>query len=188
MSLEDEKIIDLFFRRSEEAITASEAKYGRYLYTVSYNVLRSEEDAEECVNDGFLRAWNAIPPMRPDSLKAYLAKIVRNLSLNRLESENAKKRGGNETAAALEELEECIADRKDVESEVEGKFLTESINAFLGTLPEKYRIVFMQRYFYMYSVNVIAEKNGYSVSNVKSLLFRARNRLKEYLEKEGFVL
>lgn len=188
MFLEDEKIIDLYFSRDEAAVTATQRKYGRYLHTISWNVLRSEEDAEECVNDTYMRAWNAIPPTHPDNLKAFLAKIVRNLSLNRLESENAKKRGGSETDAALEELEECIADRRNVESEVDGKLLAESINAFLGTLPEKYRVVFMQRYFYLYPVNVIAEKNGYTVSNVKSLLFRARNRLKDYLKEEGFDL
>lgn len=187
-TVEDTAIVGLFFSRSEEAITATQTKYGHYLGTISFNILRNTEDSEECVNDTYLRAWNAIPPAKPVSLKAYLAKIVRNLSLNRLESLNAGKRGGNSTDTAFEELEECISDRFSVEEEVEGKLLSESIDRFLGTLSEKYRIVFVQRYFYLYSVEEIAELNGYTVSNVKSLLFRARNRLREYLSEEGFSL
>lgn len=186
--MEDEKIVALYFERNEDAISESELKYGKYCHTVSYNVLRNVEDTEECVNDTWIHAWNAIPPTRPMSLKAFLGKIARNLSLNRLQENHALKRGAGETAAALDELEEILSAPQTVEEEVEAQMLKESIDAFLAGLSEKYRIVFMQRYWYFYSIDEIAKLNGYTVNNVKSLLFRTRNRLKDYLEKEGITL
>lgn len=186
--MEDEKIIELYFSRNETAITETSVKYGGYCHTVSYNVLRVEEDAEECVNDTWLHTWNAIPPTRPDSLKAFVGRIARNLSLNRLKEKNAQKRGAGESDAALEELDEFIASGTTVEDEVEGKLLKEEINRFLGSVPKNMRIVFVQRYFYFCSVKEISQNLGFTENNVKSLLFRARNKLKEHLEKEGFVL
>ena len=156
--------------------------------SISYNVLRNVEDTEECVNDTWIHAWNAIPPTRPVSLKAFLGKIARNLSLNRLQENHAQKRGNGENYTALEELDEILSAPRTVEEEVEGKLLKETIDLFLEGLSEKYRIVFMQRYWYFYSIEEIARLNGYTVNNVKSLLFRTRKRLKDHLEKEGVTL
>ncbi len=186
--MEDEKIVALYFERNEDAIQESEVKYGKYCHTISYNVLRNVEDTEECVNDTWIHAWNAIPPTRPVSLKAFLGKIARNLSLNRLQENHAQKRGNGENYTALEELDEILSAPRTVEEEVEGKLLKETIDLFLEGLSEKYRIVFMQRYWYFYSIEEIARLNGYTVNNVKSLLFRTRKRLKDHLEKEGVTL
>ena len=186
--MEDEKIVALYFERNEDAIQESEVKYGKYCHTISYNVLRNVEDTEECVNDTWIHAWNAIPPTRPVSLKAFLGKIARNLSLNRLQENHAQKRGNGENYTALEELDEILSAPRTVEEEVEGKLLKETIDLFLEGLSEKYRIVLMQRYWYFYSIEEIARLNGYTVNNVKSLLFRTRKRLKDHLEKEGVTL
>ena len=186
--MEDRAIIDLYFGRDEQAITETGNKYGKYLYTVSFNVLRMREDAEECVNDTYMNAWNAIPPTRPDSLKAFLSRITRNLSINRLSAMTAEKRGGTGFDVALDELEECIPDRSSVEAEVEGKLLSEMISSFLRKEPKLHRTIFMRRYYYMNSVQEIAEEEDLSVSNVKVILFRMRGRLREYLESEGISL
>ena len=184
--MEDEKIIALYVSGNEEAIRETQTKYGKYCHAIAYNILRNEEDAEECVSDTFLKLWEAVPAVKPNSLKAYLGTVCRHLSLNRLESRSAEKRGGNETNVLLDELSECIPSEKDVEAEVDGRLLKEAINAFLGTIPEKQRIVFMQRYWYCLSVKEISERNGFREENVKTLLFRARNSLKNYLLREGF--
>ena len=183
--MEDEKIIDLYFRRDETAISESQAKYGSYLKTVSYNVLRNTEDSEECVSDTWLHAWNAIPPTRPRILKAWYARVTRNLSLNRLQENRAKKRGGGETDTALSELEECIPDNRNVEDEIDGIVLSDMISEFLAGLPKRQRVIFMQRYFYACEIREIAELHHVGESYVKTLLFRLRNRLREVLEKEG---
>ena len=186
--LEDAKIVELYFDRDEAAVAETAVKYGSYCHTVSYNVLRDAEDAEECVNDTWLHTWNAIPPTRPDSLKAFVGRIARNLSLNRLKEKNALKRGAGEADAALEELDEFIASGATVEDEVEGRLLKDEINRFLGGLSRNMRVAFVQRYFYFSTVKEIAANLGLTENNVKSLLFRTRNKLKEHLEKEGFVL
>lgn len=183
--MEDEKIISLYMERNEDAIRESNTKYGPYCHTVSYNILRNHEDSEECVNDTWNRAWNAIPPEIPKILRAYFARITRNLSLNRIEKDNAKKRGGSETVLAFDELEECIPANRSVEEEIDEKILKEMIDGFLKKLPEKQRVVFMKRYFYVMSVAEIASELSLSESNVKAILFRVRNRLKDYLAKEG---
>lgn len=183
--MEDEKIIALYFDRNEDAIRESDGKYGGYCRTVSFNILQNHEDSEECVNDTWVRAWNAIPPEIPRILRAYFARITRNLSINRIERDTAKKRGGNETMLALDELEECIPANRTVEEEVEADYLKELIDGFLKKLPSKQRVVFMKRYFYVLSVADIAKELSLSESNVKAILFRARNRLREYLSKEG---
>ena len=188
MMMEDEKILDLFFERNEQGIQEAQSKYGHYLTTVSFNILKNHEDTEECLNDTWIRAWNAIPPERPRLLKAYLTKIIRNLSLNRIKEQNAKKRGGGEYDLALEEIAEFLPDSRGVEDEIEGILLKDTIEAFLLTLNKKQRVVFMQRYYFLESVLSIAEKNGMTESGVKTTLFRVRNRLKEYLEKEGISL
>ena len=186
--MEDEKIIELFFSRDEMAIQAVNDKYGRYLSTVAHNILGNREDTEECLDDALIHAWNAIPPTRPVYLKAFLTKIVRNLSLNRVKESQAKKRGGGEYDIALEEVQEFLPDSHDLEDHIDGIVLKELIEHFLDGLPKKQRIVFVQRYFLMDPVLTIAEKNGMSESGVKTTLFRLRNRLKEYLEEEGIVI
>ncbi len=186
--MDDPQIVELYWQRSERAIPETTAKYGALCRSIAGNLLRCPEDAEECVNDTWLHTWNAIPPTRPDSLKAFVGRIARNLSLNRLKEKNAQKRGSGESDAALEELDEFIASGTTVEDEVEGKLLKEEINRFLAGVPRNMRIVFVQRYFYFSSVKEISENLGFTENNVKSLLFRARNTLKEHLEKEGVVL
>ena len=186
--MEDEKIIDLYFQRDEAAISESDRKYGHYLKTVSYNVLRNTEDSEECVSDTWLHAWNSIPPTRPRILKAWFAKVTRNLSLNRLQESRAQKRGGGETDVALDELEECLPSVESVEDQIDGIVLSDMITSFLTELPKKHRIIFLQRYFYACEIKEIAELNHVGESYVKTLLFRIRNRLKEALEKEGITV
>ena len=186
--MEDEKIIDLYFQRDETAIRESEQKYGHYLKTISYNVLRNTEDSEECVNDTWIHAWNSIPPTRPRILKAWFAKVTRNLSLNRLQESRAKKRGGGEADVALDELEECLPSMRSVEDQIDGIVLSDMITSFLAELPKKHRIIFLQRYFYACEIREIAELNHVGESYVKTLLFRIRNRLKEVLEKEGITV
>ncbi len=186
--MNDEQIIQLYWDRSEQAIAESRQKYENYCYTIAFGILKSPEDSEETVSDCWLRTWNAIPPQRPASLQAFLAKIVRNLSLDRLRMKQAKRRGG-ETAGyelAVEELAECIASPQTVESAVEGRELGEILNRFLRELDDEPRRVFIQRYWYLMGVREIAENQGFSESKVKMLLHRMRNRLREILEQEGY--
>lgn len=186
--MEDERIVDLYWQRSEDAINQSSAKYGRYCHTIAYNILYSEEDTEECVSDTWLRAWNAIPPARPDCLKAFFGKITRNLALDRYDASKAQKRGGGETDAVLDELAEFIPDAGSQSQAVEELELTEILNAFLEELTPEKRRIFMRRYWYMDQVKDIAEFYGISESKVKTTLFRCREQLKTVLLKEGISI
>lgn len=186
--MEDSKIIELYWSRSESAIAESSRKYGSYCRYIAYNILHNNEDSEECVNDTYLRAWNAMPPQRPNKLSAFLGKITRNLSLNRLEKQSAKKRGEGQVPLALEELSECIPSAASVEQAVDDILLTEALNGFLAGLSEDKRKIFMRRYWYLCSVKEIASDFNMSESNVKVTLFRLRGELKQILEKEGIVL
>ena len=186
--MKDRVIIDLYWKRKENAISATAEKYGKYCHTISYNILHCNEDAEECVNDTYLRAWKSIPPQRPERLSAYLGKITRNLSINRFKRYNAEKRGLGQTELALSELEDCIPAKTSVEQIVEEKVLVKSINQFLWTQPEQKRNIFIRRYWYLYPIRDIAENYGMSESKAASLLFRMRNELKTYLEREGITL
>ena len=143
--IDDEKIIELFFERSEQAIRELDIKYGKICHNLSYNIVNSRQDAEECVNDAYLGAWNAIPPVRPNPLLSYIVKIVRNISLKIYWRKEAAKRSGHYTIA-LEEIEGCIADQKTVEDEIEARELARIIEAFLDTLTVKERVIFMRRY------------------------------------------
>ncbi|MBR2582260.1 MAG: sigma-70 family RNA polymerase sigma factor [Oscillospiraceae bacterium] len=182
--MEDREIVELYWRRSDDALRETERKYGGYCRTVAGNVLRSAEDAEECVNDTWLRAWNAMPDKRPAKLGAFLAKITRNLALQRLERSSRLKRGGGEATLALEELAECVADGSDVEREIERRELSAALRRFLLTLSERERRVFVSRYWYMASVEEISRAFGFTQSKTKSLLSRLRARLRAFLEKE----
>ena len=183
--MEDNAIIELYFQRSESAVQESDRKYGRYCGRIAVNILANPEDAEECVSDTWLKAWNAIPPTRPRILKTFFGRITRNLSLNRLEREQAKKRGGGEAAVAIEELAECIADPRAAAWTPDEAAVTEVLNAFLTDLPREKRVIFMRRYWYMESIENIASSMGLGESKVKMTLMRARGALKERLLKEG---
>lgn len=186
--MDDKQILDLYWARSERAISETADKYGRYCHYIAYNILHSAEDSEECVNETWLKAWRAMPPKRPDRLSVFLGKITRNLSLNRYRQYNAEKRGGGQTALALEELQECIPAAGSVEQIVDDLALTEVLNRFLASLPGERRKIFMRRYWYLSSVKEIAEDFGVGESKVKMALLRSRNELKNQLEKEGIVL
>lgn len=186
--MKDIDIINLYWSRNEEAIVQTAAKYGNYCHSISYNILHSEEDAEECVNDTYHSAWNAMPPQCPTHLSAFLGRITRNLSLNRFKLYNAQKRGGGQVMLALSELEDCIPSATTVEQVMEEKFLTQSISRFLHAQPERKRDIFIRRYWYLDSVDQIAKSYGLTRSNTASLLHRMRCELKVHLEKEGVTL
>lgn len=186
--MEDKKIVDLYFQRDENAIEETSKKYGRYCYQVAMGILRSREDSEECVNDTYAGAWDAMPPHRPDSLKAFLGKLTRRLSLKRVRLMTAQKRGGGEVPLALDELGECIPAKDTVGDRLEEKELAALISRFLRTLPDDSRRMFVQRYFYLKSVKEIAHSFSCTQSRVKSSLYRVRLQLKEKLKEEGGYL
>ena len=186
--MEDLKIIELFFERKEYAIAETERKYGGYLSKIAYNILFDSEDSEECVNDTYMKAWNTIPPRKPEVLRTFLGKITRRLAIDVFRKKHAEKRGNSEFALSLSELDECIPDKLSAESEFEYNQLTEKINAFLGSLSKENRDIFICRYFYSDSIKEIASFFGTSESKIKSSLFRSRKILKEQLLKEGFDL
>lgn len=185
--MDDSRIIDLYWQRSETAIDETAKKYARYCHSISFNILRSEEDAEECVNDTWLNAWNAMPPRRPNCLAAFLGKLTRNLSLDRLKRCTAKKRGGGQVDLALDELDQVIP-AAGVEEAIDGKELTRLLDQFLQRLPREKRILFVKRYWYFIPIKAIAEQMGASEKQVNSALFRIRKELRVFLEKAGVVL
>lgn len=182
--MEDARIIELYWQRDAEAVAETDKKYGPYCLAVAENILRSGQDAEECVNDTWLRAWNAIPPQRPVQLRAYLAKLTRNLSLDRLDQRQAQKRGGP-MGVLLSELSECIPSPDTVEGTLDNRQIAEAISAWLREQPERSRIAFVRRYFYADSLSQIARRVGLSEGGVKSLMHRQRGSLRNYLEQEG---
>lgn len=181
--MEDYKIVDLYWERSERAISETKLKYERMLSGISYSLLGSSEDVEECVNDTYLSAWNQMPADRPIYLGAYLSKIIRALSINRFRSQHRKKRGGFENLC--EELDECIPDNCSIEEQYDNGRLTELIDRFLESLSEEKRVIFVRRYFYSDSVDQIAKRTHMSVSKVKTSLHRMRECLRDLLEKEA---
>ena len=185
--IDDEKIIDLFFERSEQGIRELDNKYGAVCHNLSYNIVNNRQDAEECVNDAYLGAWNAIPPVRPNPLLSYIVKIVRNISLKIYWRKEAAKRSGHYTIA-LEEIEGYIADQKTVEDEIEARELARIIGEFLDTLTLENRVIFMRRYWFSDSCKDIAEFVGLSEKNISVRLTRIREKMKQYLiEREVFV-
>ena len=180
----DERIIDLFFERSEQAIAELDKKHGAAVSRVAYNILVDPADAEECVNDTWLGAWNTIPPRRPAPLRTYVCKIARNLAVKRYHANTAPKRNSRYDLA-LEELAECIPDRNGVEDTVAAKELAGIINAFLDTLPYEDRFLFMRRYWYADPLPETARLAGMPYSTAAVRLHRVREKLKQYLLKEG---
>lgn len=187
---EDQEIIDLYYARNENAITRTGEKYGKYLNAVSMNILKDMHDAEECVNDTYFRAWQTIPPERPSVLSAFLAKITRNLSLDRYRARYAGKRIGGEYAVSLDELADSLADGDTLSPEriLDEREMGESINRFLHAQKKFARQIFVCRYFYADSYHAIARRFGVSESMIKSSLLRTRKKLKDYLKKEGFLI
>ncbi len=184
----DEKIIELFFERNENVISICESTYGSYAYKIAFGILGNKDDCDECVNDTWMRLWNSIPPARPDRLKLFIAKIIRNLAFDRHKSNSAQKRGGGEFTVLLGELDECIPAEFNLENEINLIELTNLLNKFLKDSPKKQRVIFVSRYWYGLSVAQIAEKYSVSESLVKSSLFRSREKLKKFLENEGINL
>jgi len=186
--MEDNAILDMFFARQEMAIDETRSKYGKRLFRTSMNILHSNEDAEECVSDTLLKAWNVIPPTRPELLGAFLVKIARNLSINKWEAKSAAKRGGGETNLVLSELEECLPSEGGPEQEHEAASITKAINDFLEKIDKTARVAFVLRYFHGESIKTICERFQMSESKVKSILFRTRKKLRAHLEKEGIAI
>lgn len=185
--MNDEKIIEMFFERSEQAIRELNNKYGKICHNLSYNIVSNTQDAEECVNDAYLGVWNAIPPARPNPLLTYVCKIVRNISLKLYWRKEADKRNSHYTIA-MEEIEAYIADPKTVEAEMEAKELAHIIEEFLDTLTLENRVIFMRRYWFSDSYKNIAEFTGLSEKNISVRLTRIREKMKQYLiEREVFV-
>ena len=186
IKLEDSKIIKLFWDRDENAIKEVSDKYSAYCRSIAHNILGNVGDAEECVNDTFLQAWNSIPPHKPLFLRAFLGKITRNLSFNRYNYNNAEKRRHGEIALVLDELAECIG-ISSVENEIEAKELSAFINKFIRTLPHRDGNIFIRRYYFTESVKSISDRYGISENNVSVILNRTRAKLKKQLIKEGYI-
>ena len=186
--MEDDRIVDLYWERSETAINETGNKYSRYCHSISFNILHNNEDADECVNDTYLRVWNAIPPKRPRCLATFIGKITRNLSLDKFKKYSAQKRGFGQTELVLSELGEVIPSLSNVEQETDEKELVGLLNHFINSLPKQKQIIFVQRYWYLEPIKAIAEYSNASESQIKSILFRTRNDLKALLVREGVTI
>ena len=183
--MEDSKIVDLYWERSEQAIYETQQKYDRYCFSIASNILPYREDAEESVNDTYLTAWNIMPPNRPGCLSTFLGKLTRRISIDRWRNLTADKRGGGTVSVALDELAECIPGGSDPVAEVEAKELADAIVRFLDTVPYTERKVFLARYFDLAKIQDIAAKFNMSPSKVKVMLHRTRGKLRVHLQKEG---
>lgn len=186
--MEDDVILDLYWARSESAISETAKKYGSYCLAIANNILQNNEDADECVNDTYRKTWDSVPPKRPAIFRAFLGKIARNLSLNKYKAQRTKKRGGDEIALMYSELEDCIPSNNNVETEYESNLIVGAINSCLLSWDSESRVVFVRRYWYADSIQAIAARFNMSESKVKSMLFRTRNKLKTHLENEGVIL
>lgn len=183
--MNDSKIIDLFLARREQAIQEAQREYGRLCFRIAENMLNNPQDAEECVSDAMLAAWNQIPPDQPENLSAYLCKITKNLALKRLEYDGAQKRGSRRSLS-LEELADVVSGRDDVGEALEAKELGEAITRFLRGQPERDRLLFIRRYWYFDDLSDLAKQTGLSEKKLSGILFRVRRRLKAWLKKEGY--
>lgn len=185
--MEDEKIIDLFFDRSEQALTELDAKYGKFCRRLSHNILNDRRDTEECLNDAYLALWNAIPPERPHPLLTYLCKTVRNLSLKLYHRKTALKRN-SAYDVVMEELEDCLPSPDTVEAEADAKELTRLIEAYLDTLSQENRVIFIRRFWFSDSYADIARQTGLTEKTVSVRLTRLRKQLKQYLTEKGVII
>lgn len=184
--MEDKQIISLYFQRDERAVTETQSKYGSYCFSIAQSILNSPTDSEECVSDTYLRVWNSIPPHRPRHLKLYLGRITRNLSIDRLRSNTAQKRGNGETELALEELSQCISAGGDPADALELKELQQAIGRFVHSLPRRERNLFLCRYFYLEAYSTLAKRLHIREANARLILSRVRKKLRDFLTEEGF--
>ena len=184
--MEDYQIVDLYWQRSETAIKETDTKYGRMLKGISLSFVEVIEDAEECLNDTYLAAWQSMPSERPVYLGAFLSRIIRGLSIDRYRARHSKKRCG--VAALCEELTECIPDSTNVETEYDNSRLAEALSSFISALDETKRYVFIRRYYYSDSIETIAKTLNSGAGKIKSILHRTRNELRKYLEREGIAI
>lgn len=184
--MQDEMIVELYWKRDESALTETESKYQSYLSKIAFNILADIEDAREMVNETLLRAWKSIPPQRPNLLRTYLGKITRELSIDRYRHEHRKKRVASEFTVSLDELGDIVSE--DSEGELDHKLLGEAIDKYLQTVSYEARTAFVQRYYFSDTVREIAARQEATESKIKSMLFRTRAGLKEFLEKEGFEI
>ena len=185
--LQDEQIVGLYWNRDPDAIAQTDLKYGAFCMRIAKNILRDLSDAEECVNDTYLKVWDSIPPQRPSAFSAFLGRIIRNLALDRYRYYHAQKRQC-QMETLLSELETCIPDAERVEDHLELQVLTAAISDFLQKLSKEKRIMFVQRYWYGESIQEIAKRFGTSEGQIKSALFRLRAGLRRTLEKEGILV
>ena len=186
--MQDDEIVQLLWERDENGIEKLQKKYQKYCGAIARRIVMNEEDTEECVNDTWLRAWNSIPPHRPENLAGYLAKIVRNLALTLYTKQHRKKRGGGVVSVALEELSECLSDGREVSENLEKQELSDAITTYLRGKSSEQQAVFIRRYFYMMDMKELAESLQMKENTVKSILFRMRKELKIHLEGEGIYL
>lgn len=185
--MNDQNIIQLYFKRNEKAIYETKRKYGAYCYSIANNILRNHEDSEECVSDTWFKTWNAIPPQKPSRLQSFLARITRNTAIDCYRRQDADKRIKGNMLALFDELEECLPDNDSVEREIEANELRQIINMFLHSLPERECNIFLRRYFYAESTAIIAKRYQLQQSNVLMILSRTRNKLKDYLTREEYL-
>ncbi|MBE6949923.1 MAG: sigma-70 family RNA polymerase sigma factor [Ruminococcaceae bacterium] len=185
--MDDSKIIELFWERSERALEELSGKYGGYCRTIAWNILGSHQDTEECLNDTWLAAWDSIPPQKPRRLSVYMGRITRNLALNRRKSMTAQKRGGGQTEAVLEELRECLSGGT-MDEQLDELVLRDAINTFLRGQRSRNRAIFLRRYWAMERVEDIAMDLGLGRGQTANILYRMRRELKKHLEKEGITL
>lgn len=186
--MEDREIIGLFFKRDETALREVSQKYGTYCKAIARNILNNTEEAEECVNDTYMRAWESIPPKKPSVLSAYLGRITRNLALNRIRFFKSQKRGGGESDLSFDELDEFVSGKYSVEIESERKEVVAALNAFLDKLPARQRLLFVGRYWGCCDLAELAKRHGMSRSAVSENLAKTREMLRNYLSKRGFEI
>ena len=186
--MDDTKIVELYWNRDEQAIAETSDKYGNYCFSISRSILHNQQDCEEAVNDTYLATWNAIPPHHPLNLSTFIGKICRRISLNKWRSQTAEKRGGGEVTVSYDELEECIADDRSIRETMDEQILAEIIDEFLATINETQRKVFVCRYWYFDSIEDISSRFHFSQSKTKMMLKRTRDKLKDYLIKEGVIV
>lgn len=185
--MEDLQIVQLYWDRDQQAIACSKEKYGIYCFTVANHILDNFQDSEECVSDTWLSAWNAMPPYRPQVLRMFFAKITRRLAFNRFKANSAQKRGGGQLPLVLEELSQCVAGSEDLDGALVAKELGTCIRNFVEQLPPREGDVFVRRYFFTEPVKEIAQKYGLTENHVSVILNRTRNKLKDHLQKEGYL-
>lgn len=183
----EERLLRLLEQRDEQGLKTLDAEYGKLCRSIAFDILGSREDAEECFNDALMRVWNTVPPVQPESMRAYLVTIVRRLAINRYRADHAQRRGGSQMPSAIDELAEILISDESVEQELDRRTLRDGIMRFLQTLPQETQSVFLQRYWMMRPVSEIAEAGQITKSKVKMTLLRTRNKLKEFLMKEGLL-